>query len=79
MTKARMTITETKRNFIYVVIVIITNECPSIIKNDFIFIGSLAAQRCMRKRSLFTQAHPATFFCKITVGKNKYCLEISKA
>ena len=26
-----------------------------------------------------TQGHPATIFCKITVRRSKYCLEISKA
>ena len=26
-----------------------------------------------------TQEHPATIFCKITVRRSKYCLEISKA
>ena len=26
-----------------------------------------------------TQKHPATMFCKITVRRSKYCLEISKA
>ena len=30
-------------------------------------------------RTSLLQGHPATFFCKITVRRSKYCLEISKA
>ena len=32
-----------------------------------------------RSKTLLLQGHPWTFFCKITVRRSKYCLEISKA
>ena len=51
-----------------------SREAARRVRNTWFFSLS---PRSFAARSLF-QGHPATFYCKITVWRSKYCLEISQ-